>query len=170
MNNAFQIWRELKDIYTKYIDTGLPFSNILLEDERRSLFEKGDTIAKFPIIEFTPKYKEFKTLNKTCLELNLNRKFAEFMKQGLFEDRNGAESKIYEHQFDAIDAAVSKRKNIIATTGTGSGKTECFLFPLLYDLLDEKLNNKNQSSSRFNIVSLKCISRRSNAKIKKSII
>ena len=147
MNNAFQIWRELKDIYTKYIDTGLPFSNILLENERRSLFEKGDTIAKYPIIEFTPKYKEFKTLNETCSTLNLNPKFAEFMKQGLFKDKDGVESKIYEHQFDSINAAVSKRKNIIATTGTGSGKTECFLFPLLYDLLDEKLNAPNQTKA-----------------------
>ena len=147
MNNAFQIWRELKDIYTKYIDTGLPFSNILLEDERRSLFEKGDTIAKYPIIEFTPKYKEFKTLNETCETLKLNSKFAEFMKQGLFKDRDGIESKIYEHQFDSINEAVSKRKNIIATTGTGSGKTECFLFPLLYDLLDEKLNKANQTKA-----------------------
>lgn len=147
MNNAFQIWRELKDIYTKYIDTGLPFSNILLEDERRSLFEKGDTIAKYPIIEFTPKYKEFKTLNGTCDTLKLNPKFAEFMKQGLFKDKDGIESKIYEHQFDSINEAVSKRKNIIATTGTGSGKTECFLFPLLYDLLDEKLNKPSQTKA-----------------------
>jgi DEAD/DEAH box helicase domain-containing protein len=147
MNNAFQIWRELKDIYTKYIDTGLPFSNILLENERRSLFEKGDTIAKYPIIEFTPKYNEFKTLNETCITLNLNPKFAEFIKQGLFKDRDGIESKIYEHQFDSINAAVSKRKNIIATTGTGSGKTECFLFPLLYDLIDEKLNTTNQTKA-----------------------
>lgn len=147
MNNAFQIWRELKDIYTKYIDTGLPFSNILLENERRSLFEKGDTIAKYPIIEFTPKYKEFKTLNETCTTLNLNPKFAEFMKQGLFKDKDGIESKIYEHQFDSLNAAISKRKNIIATTGTGSGKTECFLFPLLYDLLDEKLNTTKQTKA-----------------------
>lgn len=147
MNNAFQIWRELKDIYTKYIDTGLPFSNILLENERRSLFEKGDTIAKYPIMEFTPKYKEFKTLNETCSTLNLNPKFAEFMKQGLFKDINGVESKIYEHQFDSINAAVSERKNIIATTGTGSGKTECFLFPLLYDLLDEKLKMVSQTKA-----------------------
>ena len=143
----FQIWREIKDVYLKYIDTGLPLKNSLLEDERRLLFENGDSVSKMPIVEFTPKYSEYRTLAETCRELNLDERFADFAKRGLFRDRGSVESKIYRHQFNSIDAAVVKRKNIIATTGTGSGKTECFLFPLVYDILIEKLNTKKNTDA-----------------------
>jgi DEAD/DEAH box helicase domain-containing protein len=140
MKNIFNIWREIRDVYLKYIDTGLPFKNSYLEEERREMFEIGDSVSKMPIIEFTPKYTEFKTLRETCTALGLDTRFSEFAKQGLFRDRDAAESRIYRHQYESIRAAVGDRKHIIATTGTGSGKTECFLFPLLYDILKEKLD------------------------------
>ena len=141
MENVFNTWRELRETYKKYIDTSLFFSNKRLEDERSLLFDTGDTITKYPIIEFTPKYKEYKTLIEICKELSLNEKFSEFASHGLFMNRNSVESKLYTHQFQSIKEAVVSRKNIIVTTGTGSGKTECFLFPLLYDILNEKLKN-----------------------------
>jgi len=40
----------------------------------------------------------------------------------------------YEHQlraFERLSARDQKPSNTIVTTGTGSGKTECFLFPVL---------------------------------------
>lgn len=148
MENVFNTWRELRETYKKYIDTSLFFSNKMLEDERSLLFDTGDTITKYPIIEFTPKYKEYKSLKEICEELSLDHKFSEFASNGLFINRNSEESKLYTHQFQSIKEAVVNRKNIIVTTGTGSGKTECFLFPLLYDILIEKIkNNKARKNS-----------------------
>lgn len=143
MENVFNTWRELRETYKKYIDTSLFFSNKRLEDERSRLFDSGDTITKYPIIEFTPKYKEYKSLNEICKELSLNEKFAAFASNGLFANRGPVESKLYLHQYQSIKEAVLNRKNIIVTTGTGSGKTECFLFPLMYDILNEKFKNSN---------------------------
>lgn len=148
MENVFNTWRELRETYKKYIDTSLFFSNKMLEDERSLLFDTGDTITKYPIIEFTPKYKEYKSLKEICEELSLDKKFSEFASCGLFVNRNSEDSKLYTHQFQSIKEAVVNRKNIIVTTGTGSGKTECFLFPLLYDILIEKIkNNKTKKNS-----------------------
>jgi len=147
MENVFNTWRELRETYKKYIDTSLFFSNKRLEDERSRLFNTGDTITKYPIIEFTPKYKEYKSLDEICKELSLNEKFAEFASNGLFVNRGSGESKLYSHQFQSIKEAVVNRKNIIVTTGTGSGKTECFLFPLMYDILNEKIKNVNSEKS-----------------------
>ena len=147
MENIFNTWRELRETYKKYIDTSLFFSNKRLEDERSQLFHTGDTITKYPIIEFTPKYKEYKSLKEICIELSLNDKFAEFASNGLFINRGLIASKLYTHQYQSIKEAVVNRKNIIVTTGTGSGKTECFLFPLLYDILNEKIKNKNKVKS-----------------------
>jgi ATP-dependent helicase YprA (DUF1998 family) len=45
---------------------------------------------------------------------------------------------LYLHQKRAIDA-IRKEKSIVVTTGTGSGKTECFMYPI-FDYLANKLD------------------------------
>ena len=42
---------------------------------------------------------------------------------------------LYEHQYKAVKEVCENGKNIIVSSGTGSGKTECFLFPMLNNLL-----------------------------------
>ena len=44
---------------------------------------------------------------------------------------------LYKHQEEAILKS-NNNKNLVVTTGTGSGKTECFMFPILNSLLREK--------------------------------
>lgn len=40
----------------------------------------------------------------------------------------------YKHQIDSWDNLINEKKSIVVTTGTGSGKTECFMLPVLYDI------------------------------------
>ena len=42
----------------------------------------------------------------------------------------------YVHQYKCWDALLTRKESIVVTTGTGSGKTECFMVPLVRDLLD----------------------------------
>lgn len=42
----------------------------------------------------------------------------------------------YVHQFKCWEALLQNNESIVVTTGTGSGKTECFMLPLVRDLLD----------------------------------
>jgi len=44
---------------------------------------------------------------------------------------------LFKHQWDAFSRAIYKRENFVVSTGTGSGKTECFQLPILYRLLTE---------------------------------
>ncbi len=44
---------------------------------------------------------------------------------------------LYKHQESAIRSVVEQNQNIIVATGTGSGKTECFLIPMLDMLLKD---------------------------------
>ncbi len=147
MNNAFKIWEEIRGIYLRYINTGLSIRDAKLEAERNLLFEEPNAVCKLPIVELLPKYEEFKSLRDACVELGLNSKFADFAQAGLFSGRQGEERKLYKHQFQAMQQAICNRKNIIATTGTGSGKTECFLLPLLYDILTEKLEEGQKQAA-----------------------
>jgi hypothetical protein len=41
------------------------------------------------------------------------------------------ERPLYQHQEHAIRRAVAHRRNLVVATGTGSGKTECFLVPII---------------------------------------
>lgn len=49
--------------------------------------------------------------------------------------------KPYKHQLLSWDSLLNKMKSIAVTTGTGSGKTECFMLPVLHDIYE---NCKNQ--------------------------
>lgn len=55
--------------------------------------------------------------------------------------------KLYTHQVRSIHSA-NNDKNLVVTTGTGSGKTECFLYPVLNYLLKEKNDRKLSSGVR----------------------
>lgn len=54
----------------------------------------------------------------------------------------GTDFKLYEHQFQAIKQ-IKDNQSIVVTTGTGSGKTESFLFPILNDILEDIRDNKD---------------------------
>lgn len=146
--NLFTIWDDLKTTYQKYIDTSLFFSNKKLEDERNALLNSDETITKYPIIEFTPKYESYDTIENICDELKIDQRFASFVRKGLFPNFGNQKSQLYVHQYQSFKTAAIDRKNLIVTTGTGSGKTECFLFPLFYDILNEKINSSKEKASR----------------------
>lgn len=58
------------------------------------------------------------------------------------EYRFPADRKPYKHQIESWDILINQKKSIAVTTGTGSGKTECFMLPVLYDIY---ANSKNTS-------------------------
>jgi len=47
----------------------------------------------------------------------------------------------YIHQTKSWDCMLNKHKTIVVTTGTGSGKTECFMIPVLQDLYRQRMQN-----------------------------
>ncbi|TAM83661.1 MAG: DEAD/DEAH box helicase [Acidobacteria bacterium] len=57
------------------------------------------------------------------------------------------ERQLYEHQYRAFKVATEGR-NLAVATGTGSGKTECFMLPLLYSLLTEPEEVRRQPAVR----------------------
>lgn len=133
MSKIIELHSQLKSIYLKYINTGLALKNNFLNKERNKLFEEENIICREPIIEIVPKYEEHDYLKNSLIELNLDSEFADFANYGLFKNNQ----KLYKHQFSSIRESIVNRNHIIATTGTGSGKTECFLLPLIYDLFKE---------------------------------
>ena len=137
MNNPIQIYNELRDTYLKYISSGIPFFNEQYDAERKELLKENGTICQPPIIEIVPKYKEQASLEQFCKNENVSNELAKFVQSGLFYNNNSEKRILYKHQYNALKESYLNRKHIVVTTGTGSGKTECFLLPIIADLISE---------------------------------
>ena len=137
MNDPIKIFADIRNAYLKYINSGLPFFRKEYDKERDKLMEETGTICQPPIIELVTKYHEKATLRDFCTAERVSEELNDFVNTGLFTNTGSQERKLYDHQYDALKEAHINRKHIVVTTGTGSGKTECFLLPIIADLVNE---------------------------------
>ncbi|MBE6401670.1 MAG: DEAD/DEAH box helicase [Verrucomicrobia bacterium] len=141
MNDPISIWEELKNNYLRYLKTGIPLSHPCLDAERNELFcraaedHRADALWHEPYFEVMPVYPSGAKLSEIA---DLPEGFAEFAKLGLFSPK-----RLYKHQEDAL-RAVEAGKHLVVTTGTGSGKTECFMLPLFAQLIREKQKRQEE--------------------------
>jgi Lhr-like helicase len=142
MVNPIKIYSDLKERYLQYIKAGIPLIEDYYEKEREKLYADDGVIMHPPYIELVKKYEGKKSLSEICRENRINMEIADFLNRGLLHTDDGKERRLYEHQEQAIVDVLKSRKNMIITTGTGSGKTEAFLIPLLADVIEESLARK----------------------------
>jgi len=137
MINPVSIGRTLKEIYLTYLDTSIPLREKYYTDERRELYQKTGVIMQAPIIELVNKYEGAVTLTDLCKANALSNDISTFINKGLLKSVDNQEIKIYKHQKKAFESVVKEKKNLVVTTGTGSGKTECFIMPVITNLIEE---------------------------------
>ncbi|MCY4516194.1 MAG: DEAD/DEAH box helicase [Acidimicrobiaceae bacterium] len=127
-----EIRRALQD----YIEATYHISHPALVEQRKKLLDEPGAIFQAPFLESTPRYKT----GKRYSDLSIPDAAKELL-QVMATPSSDREPLIYDppysHQAAAIEATVSDRKNLVLTTGTGSGKTESFLLPILSKLAIE---------------------------------
>ena len=127
---------EMKETLISYIEATYHISNLELIRKRRSLLEEVGTIAQAPYIESTPLYDT----GDSYFNLGLHQAAEEVLRI-LSTDDGDLKRQVfdppYHHQSEAVKAALIDDKSLMVTTGTGSGKTEAFLFPVLGKLAIE---------------------------------
>ena len=143
MINPVAIGNFLKNRYMKYIEAGIPLAHQKYIDERRALYCDNDSnvIMQSPIIEFVRKYEGKDDIHTLCRRNNISDNIADFLDRGLLSVSKG-DYRLYPHQEEAFVDSFVNHKNVVVTTGTGSGKTECFMMPLLASLAQEALRWK----------------------------
>ena len=127
-----EIRRALKD----YIEATYHISHPSLVEQRKQLLEEPGAIYQTPFLESTPRYEAGRALadlhiHDAAKELLLAMAEPTEHRGALIHDPP------YRHQAAAIEAIVSDGKSLALTTGTGSGKTESFLLPILSKLAIE---------------------------------
>lgn len=121
---------DLHDRMKRYLLTALPISGRFpnLRAEARQKLSEDDALIKGPYLETLPDFPKGKSLKDLVEAGVLHEGFSRL-------DPTVYERPLHKHQETAIQSLVEEEKNIVVATGTGSGKTECFLFPMLDALL-----------------------------------
>lgn len=125
----------LTDVYRKYIDSAFPIRYPHMVEERRALYDSSDVLRQPPLLEPTPVYPSSGlTLAGAAAKLPSQYGDLPDFAEGLWDDTN---VRLWEHQWESLKTALEDGKDLVVTTGTGSGKTECFLLPILAELARE---------------------------------
>lgn len=122
--------------YLNYLATTFKIQDHDLQKQFVDEMGKNGRFTKGPILEATPPFVMGKSLRHLIDEGVLCHGFEQLGSNALPLDRP-----LYWHQEQAIRKAVQGR-NIVVATGTGSGKTEAFLIPILNHLIMQRENNK----------------------------
>ena len=145
--NPITVYRDLQDAYLRYVDTTYWLRHKELMDERRELLcQNGRLFTEFhlePIAQYDAEIElnEFARINGipvTAVEMVGEALFRKFTP-------DNEAIKVRDHQAQSLRAnflsGTSPGRNAVITSGTGSGKTESFLLPVLARIVAESIRD-----------------------------
>lgn len=122
----------IREEYIKYLKSMFIFKDSILREEAdKSIDDNKGELVKGPFLESTARYKSGATLREVMKRGDLHPGFEKLIP-------HIGEYNLHLHQEQSIKKSVVEDKNMIVATGTGSGKTECFLIPILNYLVKQK--------------------------------
>ncbi|WP_070988586.1 DEAD/DEAH box helicase [Halofilum ochraceum] len=139
---------ELHSALTDYIEATYHISAPSLIQQRKKLLDTPGVVHQVPYVESTRRYQlghsfdAIKGLPQAALDI--------------YSRLSGPEDELprilydppYKHQSEAIRYSLVENKNLLVMTGTGSGKTESFLLPVLGRLANEAKESPTTFNSR----------------------
>lgn len=127
---------DLRLTLTHYIEATYHVSHPYYVQQRKNLLSEIGGIYQAPYLESTPRYQSAQPYTKID---DLPVAALEALRT-LSDDSNGKPviyPRPYLHQLEALRGILNEDKNLMIMTGTGSGKTESFLLPILGKLARE---------------------------------
>jgi len=138
--NPIKLSKQLQDNLVNYLSTSFDVNRDGKEEKLagfiRHSFNRPRALFAGPYLELTSPYQTSDSLQMLVQEGTLSPKLVQMpcFKEG---KPLPIEAPLYTHQATAVRKLcnVDDPRNIVVSSGTGSGKTECFLIPILNDLL-----------------------------------
>ncbi|MEG5021474.1 DEAD/DEAH box helicase [Microcoleus sp. AT8-B1] len=134
MHDLVGAYQRLDRIYQLYIKSAFPLRYRALADERDRILQKPGTLSQPPLVEPVPIYPS-SGMNLSAAANQLPSEYHNLAELGQMIFDPGVQ--LYRHQWESLREVLVNQKDLVVTTGTGSGKTECFLLPLLAQLARE---------------------------------
>lgn len=128
--------KQIEGSYKRYLKTLLSPRDQRLAEAFDAEIDSSTLLTKGPILELTPPYETGATCRQLIDEGVLHPDFARVSSKSFPIDQA-----LYVHQEAAIRKFTAGR-NLVVSTGTGSGKTESFLVPIVNSLLQESAAGK----------------------------
>lgn len=122
---------EISAAYKRYLKTLQDPQNPAISAALGQAIDEDDDLIQGPILQITPPFQPGLTPHELISEGQLHPDFAQL---SAYLPMNRP---LYMHQETAL-RKVNAGRNLIVSTGTGSGKTETFLIPIINDLLRER--------------------------------
>lgn len=121
---------DIREALRDYIEATYHISNADLVAQRRELLEREGVLFRAPYIESTPRYKPGQRFAALAIP-----ETARTFLSSLTRPAGGRPALLYDppyvHQAMSLEATTRDGMSLVVTTGTGSGKTECFLLPIM---------------------------------------
>lgn len=139
MNDPIGAFEKIRDNFILYLKTAFGTQYPGLEREREDMLRRPGILNQEPWIEPLPRYKTDRPLadlgpeDLPAMAPEVLERFKDLARCGLVGNYP-----LYTHQVSMLQRVVAGR-NAVVTAGTGSGKTEAFLLPLLASLASEGL-------------------------------
>jgi len=126
--------RQLPEHLAQYLEAQYHIYDEHLVRERQQLLWDAGVIHQAPYVEATPSY----VAGHSYSELPLSKEVADILAAAVNDRSTGIPRIPYAHQAQALEAFFQSGEDLVVSTGTGSGKTESFLTPVLGTLALEK--------------------------------
>ncbi|SOB74736.1 Helicase conserved C-terminal domain-containing protein [Marinobacter sp. LV10R510-11A] len=149
-------YKDIQELYLSYLDTVYRLRRDDLRQERMKLLSQPGTLMPEPFLEPVVRYRPAENSmeclfdqesdeNPLCrFSKDERQAIIEMTLSGLFPGkesegdlRRSSLFKPYQHQMDMLRRGLRPGHPGIVTSGTGSGKTEAFLLPILAELMAE---------------------------------
>jgi len=128
--------QKIREDYERYVETAFPMKNVNLRDQFRELIKRPEFLVKGPYLEATPPFRIGRSIRELVKDNVLSARMLDLEGPGFPLHGYPLDRPLYLHQERAI-TKIQNRRNVLVATGTGSGKTEAFLLPIIDHLLGE---------------------------------
>lgn len=129
--NPIETTKVIKENYKSYLLTTLKFADDSLQSQFKEILDQDGKFVKGPILEATPSFVKGCSIRDLVREGVLSSYFEKILSGEVLN------RPLHLHQEKAIRKVIQEKRNIIVATGTGSGKTETFIIPILNALFRE---------------------------------
>lgn len=146
----------VRELYITYLETAFRIGDMAISRERRALLETPGALCTAPLLEPLTRYKsvDWRLRELALREIGVlaqftpevRKAFVRLSSAGLFD---GDDVRLYRHQASMLERGTRTGQPGIVTSGTGSGKTESFLLPVLAQILHEAKTSWSKPEASF---------------------